>query len=100
MAARLLGLDGGDFCARRHLANRMRAPLGVLLLTFGSAVTADDVPQYLASVRAGRAVPDDVVSEFQRRYDIIGRSPLIDITREQARDLQQLMESEDGAGSS
>ncbi|HEY4869290.1 MAG TPA: ferrochelatase [Candidatus Dormibacteraeota bacterium] len=77
----------------------MSAPLGVLLLTFGSAVTADDVPQYLASVRAGRAVPDDVVSEFQRRYDIIGRSPLIDITREQARDLQQLMESEDGAGS-
>ena len=77
----------------------MSAPFGVLLLTFGSAVTSDDVPQYLASVRAGRPVPDDVVSEFQRRYDIIGRSPLIDITREQARALQQLMEGEDGAGS-
>jgi len=77
----------------------MSAPLGVLLLTFGSAVTAGDVPQYLASVRAGRAVPDDVVSEFQRRYAVIGRSPLIDITREQARILQQLLEDGDGAGS-
>jgi ferrochelatase len=77
----------------------MSAPLGVLLLTFGSAVTADDVPQYLASVRVGRPVPDDVVGEFQRRYAVIGRSPLIDITREQARALQQLLDREDGAGS-
>ncbi len=50
-------------------------------------------------MRAGRSVPDDVVAEFQRRYAIIGRSPLIDITREQARALQQLLEREDGAGS-
>jgi ferrochelatase len=77
----------------------MSAPLGVLLLSFGSAVTSDDVPQYLGSVRAGRVVPEDVIREFQRRYDIIGRSPLIDITREQVRALQQLLEGEDGAGS-
>ena len=57
----------------------MHAPKGVLLMTFGSAVTADDVAEYLASVRGGRAVPDDVVAEFQRRYRVIGRSPLIDI---------------------
>ena len=70
----------------------MTARTGVLLMTFGSAVTADDVPAYLASVRAGRPVPADVTAEFQRRYRIIGRSPLIDITGAQARALQVLLD--------
>jgi protoporphyrin/coproporphyrin ferrochelatase len=72
------------------------AQLGVVLATFGSAVTADDVPAYLASVRGGREVPPDLIEEFQRRYDLIGRSPLIDITRDQARELQSLLDSESG----
>jgi protoporphyrin/coproporphyrin ferrochelatase len=70
------------------------AQLGVVLATFGSAVTADDVPAYLNSVRGGRDVPADLIAEFRRRYDLIGRSPLIDITREQARELQSLLDSE------
>jgi protoporphyrin/coproporphyrin ferrochelatase len=71
---------------------------GVLLLTFGSAVTADDVPAYLASVRGGRTVPDELVAEFQRRYRRVGRSPLIDITRDQARCLQEALDADDGPG--
>jgi protoporphyrin/coproporphyrin ferrochelatase len=67
--------------------------LGVVLATFGSAVTAEDVPAYLSSVRGGRDVPPDLIEEFRRRYDLIGRSPLIDITREQARELQSLLDS-------
>jgi ferrochelatase len=70
------------------------AQLGVVLATFGSAVTADDVPAYLASVRGGREVPADLIAEFQRRYDLIGRSPLIDITEAQCAALQMLLDSQ------
>src|SRR5437870_2526981 len=73
--------------------------IGVLLLTFGSAVTAEDVPAYLASVRDGREVPADLIAEFQRRYRRVGRSPLIDITVEQAAALQTALDSRFDAGS-
>src|ERR1700683_9689 len=69
------------------------AQLGVVLATFGSAVTADDVPAYLASVRGGREVPQDLIEEFRRRYDLIGRSPLIDITQAQCAALQALLDA-------
>jgi ferrochelatase len=72
------------------------AQLGVVLATFGSAVTADDVPAYLASVRGGREVPEDLIEEFRRRYDLIGRSPLIDITQAQCAALQALLDAESG----
>ena len=74
------------------------APTGVLLMTFGSAVTSADVPAYLQSVRGGREVPEDIVAEFERRYDVIGRSPLIDITLQQASALQQVLDAEHGGG--
>jgi protoporphyrin/coproporphyrin ferrochelatase len=64
------------------------ALFGVVLASFGSAVTSEDVPAYLASVRGGREVPADLIEEFQRRYDRIGRSPLIDITLAQCTALQ------------
>jgi protoporphyrin/coproporphyrin ferrochelatase len=70
------------------------AQLGVVLATFGSAVTAADVPAYLASVRGGREVPEDLIEEFRRRYDLIGRSPLIDITLAQCAALQSLLDPE------
>jgi ferrochelatase len=58
--------------------------LGVLLMTFGSAVTSADVPAYLRSVRGGGEPSAELVAEFSRRFDIIGRSPLIEITLAQA----------------
>ena len=72
--------------------------MGVLLLTFGSAVTSADVPEYMRSVRGGREPSPEVVDEFRMRYDIIGRSPLIDITLAQAAALQELLDSERGPG--
>ena len=74
-------------------------PVGVLLLTFGSAVTSADVPAYLRSVRGGREPSDELIAEFTRRFDLIGRSPLIDITLEQAAALQRALVERDGAGS-
>jgi len=57
---------------------------GVLLMTYGSPDDLDDVPRYLAAVRGGRLVSEDVVAEFRRRYEAIGGSPLIRITQAQA----------------
>ena len=58
---------------------------GVLLMTYGSpAADLHDLPDYLAAVRGGRPPSEALVDEFRRRYELIGGSPLIAITREQA----------------
>lgn len=75
------------------------APTGVLLLTFGSAVTSAEVPAYLRSVRGGREPSAELVAEFRRRFDAIGRSPLLDITERQAAALQRLLDDRHGPGS-
>lgn len=62
--------------------------VGVLLMTFGSAATPEEVPAYLAHVRGGRAAPEDLVKEFQRRYELVGWSPLIENTGRQAAALE------------
>ncbi len=63
----------------------MSGRLGVLLMTYGSpAADLHDLPQYLAAVRGGRKPSSELVDEFRRRYELIGGSPLIPITRAQA----------------
>ena len=73
-------------------------PTGILLLTYGSATTSAGVRDYLASVYSGRPVPQELIREFERRYDVVGRSPLVDITRNQAAALQELLDAQEGAG--
>ena len=65
--------------------------IGVLLMTYGSPATLADVPEYLSKVRGGRAASPEVVDEFTRRYRVIGGSPLIEITRQQADALESLL---------
>lgn len=64
------------------------AQVGVVLMTYGSPETLDDVPGYMRNVRGGRPVEPELVAEFQRRYAAIGGSPLRSVTREQAAALQ------------
>ena len=72
--------------------------LGVLLMTYGSpAPDLSDIADYLAAVRGGRPAPDDLVDEFRRRYQVIGGSPLIPITRQQAAAVADRLRS-DGVG--
>ena len=63
--------------------------VGVILMTYGSPATLDDIPVYLQNVRGGRAADEALITEFRRRYDLIGGSPLLRITREQAAALQE-----------
>lgn len=67
------------------------APRGVLLMTYGSPDSLEDMPRYLAAVRGGRPAPEALVEEFTRRYRVIGGSPLIPITRLQAAALERVL---------
>jgi ferrochelatase len=58
--------------------------IGVMLMTYGSPATLDDIPAYLKNVRGGRPADEELITEFRRRYTLIGGSPLLRITREQA----------------
>src|SRR5437763_4733517 len=58
---------------------------GVLLLAHGTPETVDQIPEYLRNVVSGRPLPQHVIEEIQHRYSLIGRSPLTELTIEQAR---------------
>ena len=70
------------------------AKQAVLLLAHGTPETVEQIPEYLRNVVSGRPLPQQVIEEIQHRYTLIGRSPLTDLTMEQAR----LVEAELGAG--
>jgi ferrochelatase len=76
----------------------MSARSGVLLMTFGSAQNAEEVPAYLRSVRGGGDPDPEVVAEFQRRYELVGWSPLVEITKAQGEALQRLLDDQHGRG--
>ena len=57
----------------------------VLLLAHGTPETVEQIPEYLRNVVSGRPMPQHVVEEIQHRYSLIGRSPLTELTMEQAR---------------
>ncbi len=71
--------------------------IGVLLMTYGTSETSEGVEDYLRSVYK-REPPAESVAEFKRRFDLIGRSPLIEITRAQGAGLQAALDARDGAG--
>jgi ferrochelatase len=62
--------------------------IGVVLMTYGSPATLEDIPTYLKNIRGGRQPGEELITEFRRRYSLIGGSPLLRITREQAAVLQ------------
>jgi ferrochelatase len=57
----------------------------VLLLAHGTPETVEQIPEYLRNVVSGRPLPLAVVEEIQHQYSLIGKSPLTEITNEQAR---------------
>jgi protoporphyrin/coproporphyrin ferrochelatase len=62
----------------------------ILLLAHGTPETIEEIPAYLRNVTSGRPLPEEVVKEIQHRYSLIGRSPLTDITMQQARLIREL----------
>ncbi|HEV8547883.1 MAG TPA: ferrochelatase [Polyangiaceae bacterium] len=62
----------------------MESPLGILLTSHGTVSDLDELPQFLARIRGGRPVSAELLAETRRRYALIGGSPLLRITQEQA----------------
>jgi len=81
---------------RRNVPRRL--PLvpdfGVLLMTYGSPDSLEDVPRYMTAVRGGRAPEPELLAEFRRRYEVIGGSPLVAITGAQAEALEDALDGE------
>jgi ferrochelatase len=64
---------------------------GIVLMTYGSPRDLDDVGAYITRVRGGRQPEDALLAEFRRRYAVIGMSPLIEITLQQASGLETVL---------
>ena len=60
----------------------------ILLLAHGSPDSPADIPEFMKHITGGRPVPDHVMQEVTHRYSLIGKSPLTEITMQQAEALQ------------
>ncbi len=68
------------------------APIGVLLMTYGGPNNLDELPGYLADIRNGRPTTQAVLKEMTHNYELIGgKSPLLEITRQQAAALEKML---------
>jgi ferrochelatase len=72
----------------------VRNSFAVLLIAYGGPQSLDEVEPFLLEVRGGRATPPALLEEIKRRYAAIGgRSPLPDITCQQASALEARLDS-------
>ncbi len=60
----------------------------ILLMAHGAPMTLDDVEPYVLNIRHGRPLEPDRMKEIQDRYKIVGGSPLLELTFNQAAALQ------------
>ncbi|HZT95735.1 MAG TPA: ferrochelatase [Chloroflexota bacterium] len=73
----------------------MRAPLGVLLMAYGTPAGLDEVEPYYTDIRRGRPPPPELVEELTERYRLVGgRTPLLEISRLQAAGVQRELGSD------
>jgi ferrochelatase len=65
------------------------APIGVLVMAYGTASGPGDIERYYTDIRGGRAPSEAFLRELAARYEAIGnRFPLLEITRAQAAGLE------------
>lgn len=69
------------------------ADTGVLLIAHGTVENLDDLGAFVARIRNGRPAPPGLVEELRLRYEAIGGSPLLRLTREQAQALAKRLEA-------
>ena len=67
-----------------------KQPVAVLLMAMGGPDCLENVAPYLLDVRGGRPTSPELVEEIRERYRVTGgKSPVLDVTREVARALEQ-----------
>ena len=74
------------------------APIGVLVMAYGTADGPDDIERYYTDIRGGRAPSPEHLAELKDRYAAIGNVfPLLDTTRAQAEGLVARLNAEAGS---
>jgi ferrochelatase len=65
------------------------SPTAVLLMAYGGPDSLEGVEPYLLDIRGGRPTSPELVAEIKERYALIGgRSPILDLTHQQAAALE------------
>ena len=73
------------------------APIGVLVMAYGTASGPDDIERYYTDIRGGRSPSPEHLAELQDRYAAIGNVfPLLDTTRAQAEGLVERLNADAG----
>lgn len=68
---------------------RHKAPYAVFLMAYGGPTSLDDIEGFLLDIRGGRQTPAELIEEIKERYALIGgKSPLLEITCDQAEALE------------
>jgi protoporphyrin/coproporphyrin ferrochelatase len=63
--------------------------IAVLLMAYGAANSIDEIEPYLADIRSGRPTNPKLIEEVKHRYRLMGgKSPLLEITQQQAQSLE------------
>ncbi|MBI3812320.1 MAG: ferrochelatase [Nitrospirae bacterium] len=66
--------------------------IGILLMAYGSASSLDEIEPYLQDIRGGRPVGAELIEQVKERYRLMGgKSPLIEITKQQAAALEKTL---------
>jgi ferrochelatase len=70
----------------------MKPTTGILMMAYGGPDSLESVEPYLLDVRGGRPTSPELIEEIRHRYEVIGgKSPLLDITRQQAQALEDYL---------
>ena len=75
----------------------MTAPVGLLVMAYGTASGPDDVERYYTDIRGGRSPTAEHLRELRERYEAIGNVfPLLETTRSQAEGIVERLSEDDG----
>jgi protoporphyrin/coproporphyrin ferrochelatase len=65
------------------------APVGVLLMAYGTPESPEQVEPYFTHIRGGRKPSEEAVEHLKERYRLVGgKTPLLEITNDVARKLE------------
>jgi ferrochelatase len=69
---------------RKLKMNKIKHPIGVLIMAYGGPNSLEEIPGYLADIRSGRVTTPAVLEEITNNYrQIGGKSPLLEFTTAQ-----------------
>lgn len=72
--------------------------IGVLLMAYGGPNSIDEVAPFLSDIRGGRPTSQELLDEITERYRAIGgRSPILEITRAQAKGVERALNDDEAA---